>query len=1404
MRSSDPDGDPITYYWQFLSLPSASHAVLDYFQTPTPSFIADVNGQYIVSLTVSDGMLSSLPDNVAIISASPNAPPVANAGPDQYTAPNTLVHLDGSSSYDPDNDPLMFTWRIASKPQGSASELNDAVPPNPTFLADLEGEYVIRLSVSDGQLESAPDTVVVSAGNLPPIANAGPDVEVRPNSSVWLDGSASLDPDGDPISYQWTVLSSPQGSNIFLYNPTEAYPCVEFDMPGQYIIQLVVSDGRLISTPDTVIITAKRQMVSVPDVVGYDLWAAEYTLRWLNNLLLGTVTRANSPTVPIDFVISQNPTAGTILEEGSRVNLVVSAGVTVPDVVGKIQSEAQASLVTAGLTIGTINTAFSDSVPAGTVISQTPTGGTAVNGGTPVSLVVSRGPRMTVPSVMGMPREEARAAIIAAGLTVGSISESYHPVVPAGRVLKQMPVGGTDAAQGSPVDLSVSSGQGGAALPPDPTAVAPRLDRTVATTLFDSTTFLYSGSNPVQVGVAPGTIELRRISVIRGTAKSGDDTPLPGVTVTILNHPEFGHTFTRDDGMFDIAVNGGGLLTIQYEKAGYPAVQRQVSTSWQKFEWAPDIVMIPYDSEVNVVNLSSPAPTQVARGSLVSDNDGSRQATVLFTQGTQANLVFADGSTRAISSLSVRATEYTVGAQGPSAMPAKLPPSSAYTYCVELSVDEAVLAGAVEVRFDRPVTFYVENFIGFPAGGIVPVGYYDRQKGVWVPSSNGKIIKVLGVSGGLVDLDVNGDGVADTGSALTALGITDAERERLSLLYPAGTSLWRVAVTHFSPWDYNMPPGLPPDAYFAPPPMMATPKEHPDVECGSVIDCQNQTLGESVHVAGTPLDLVYKSDRVIGHLAAYYYRMEIPVTGSVVPGSLKGVEMTIEVEGQRYRQIYAPSPAAGEELLRPNITYSFLWNGKDAYGRTVQGVRPVRVRIGYKYETAYSWPALSSPSFGLPGNPDWIYGGWIYKRSGATETFPVEWNIHRGLSQGLGGFDAKTQGFGGWTINANHVYHPGSGVLYEGNGKRRSASDIQQVITTVAGNGGFPYSWLVFDNTSALQARISAGPMSFGSDGNLYLTDSYNHIVRKITSDGVVTRVAGSGYGAGGHEGGYWGEGAGEGLPAINAPLNMPSDVAVGRDGSLYIADMGNHRVRRVGTDGIITTIAGVGRSVWNSQLWRWVTTGYGYSGDGGPAVDAMLHYPSSVAVGPDGSVYIYDDGNARIRRVGTDGIITTLAGTGQSGYSGDGGPATQAMITSTTISGLIGPGGIDVGMDGNLYITDRTMGRVRRISRNGIITTVAGGAGCYYAFSGDGGPATETCLDDPADVVVGTDGSLYIAEAGENRVRRVGPDGIISTIAGTGKGFNVNYYFSGDGGPGTQADLANPSGVAIGPDGLI
>jgi hypothetical protein len=255
---------------------------------------------------------------------------------------------------------------------------------------------------------------------------------------------------------------------------------------------------------------------------------------------------------------------------------------------------------------------------------------------------------------------------------------------------------------------------------------------------------------------------------------------------------------------------------------------------------------------------------------------------------------------------------------------------------------------------------------------------------------------------------------------------------------------------------------------------------------------------------------------------------------------------------------------------------------------------------------------------------------------------------------------------------------------------------------------------------------------------------------------------------------------SGDGGPAIAASLNVAVDVSVDSNGNLFIADQYNHRIREITPDGTITTIAGTGAP--------------GFSGDGGPATSAQLNTPTGVHADGAGNIFIGDTGNQRIRKIDPSGTITTVAGNGVTGYSGDGGPATSAS--------LYNGGRITIDPSGNLLIADQSNHRIRSVSPDGIISTLAGnGAGtpANGAFSGDGGPATNATLNNPTAIAVDSSGVVYFSDQFSQRIRTITPDGIIRTIAGSG-----SAGFSGDGQSATSASVNYPGGLTVDSAGNI
>lgn len=400
-------------------------------------------------------------------------------------------------------------------------------------------------------------------------------------------------------------------------------------------------------------------------------------------------------------------------------------------------------------------------------------------------------------------------------------------------------------------------------------------------------------------------------------------------------------------------------------------------------------------------------------------------------------------------------------------------------------------------------------------------------------------------------------------------------------------------------------------------------------------------------------------------------------------------------------------------------------------------------------------------------------------------------------------------------LSGNAISYDMSGNMFvaDCNANRVRKIDVSGVITTVAGIGGSGFSG---DGGPAVEAALSC-PSGVAADGsgNLFISDQYNHRIRKVTASGVIITVAGTG------TAGF----SGDGGPATAASINRPFGLAVDASGSLYFADYANNRVRKISNSGVITSVAGNGltccysadggnavlASIYaptavavdaNGTIYIAATNNQrihkvdlngaistlagngtaGYGGDNGPATSAMLYFPSGVHVDGAGNIYIADNNNHRVRKVNSAGVIGTVAGTGVSGYSGDGAAATAAKLNN--------PYAVTTDNYDNLVILDRYNSRIRMIDSSGIISTIAGNG--TAGFFGEGVSATTASLLSPKGVVLDTSGNLYIADQNNHRVRKVDTNGVITTFAGDG-----SFGYSGDGGPASQAKLFGPYGVA-------
>lgn len=976
---------------------------------------------------------------------------------------------------------------------------------------------------------------------------------------------------------------------------------------------------------------------------------------------------------------------------------------------------------------------------------------------------------------------------------------------------------------------------------PDPISQAPQPPNSGIPSFDDETSFLYKGNNPIQRGVAPGTIVPSAGAVIRGTVRNLDDQPLAGVRVTVHAHPEYGYTLSRADGQYDLAVNGGLTEHLSYELSGYFTVQREVQVLQQAFSKAPDVILITADPVATTIAFGADAPTQMAGSSTRTDAAGSRSATMFFPAGTSAALVFKNGRRTSVDQLTFRPTEYTVGPKGPTAMPGPLPGASQYTYCVNMASEEAIAAGAKETFFDHDVFGYVENFLGFPVGAIIPNGYYDQDKAAWVPSANGLIIQLLSVSNGIARLDLNGDGTAESDADLAAVGINNEERQLLATRFPVGATFMRIPLNQQGPndlvptvaaqssgrplvstdngggssaikraggggggmpsdMDWNCPPDLGPnDPPPGPPTGPLDPEPCPDccsdIQCvGGQINLASQVFQEQLPLAGTDFSLHYASDRVPGYLANA--TLDIPLTGDTTPGGLLRTYFEVDVAGQTSSQTFDPGP---------NVAGRFQWDGRDVYhpqGRAFSSSSLARVTLQYRFPLYYAGKMILRqnvklpPIFGLPGTMASRIG-----HSGAEAAVQTQFDKVLTLP------DHRRVGLGGWSVTPHHFYDPIGKILYRGDGRqvRAAAKGRLEVVY-----GGFPVGLDVRGNPIAVNAK---GETYFG--GNYGARDLY-----KVAPDGrllPVTASRSSGkpqISVRSHEL--------DGKLAADVTLDEgPADIRSGPDGSIYLSySISIWKLDK--DDRFHLVLCGSSDAQINA-----------FAPDGTSSHEAYCKVYPKIAIAKDGSVYFNDftysdtDGRAvyMIRKVAPDERIYTIAGLGgqpkaidaytrgdQYGDLDLGTPALTARFRE--------PRSLAVGPDDSVYYASGNFG-LNRIKPNGILERVVfdgpqTDAGRPGAPSDEGKPGVDAGGHDFSRtayinfVNVAPDGSVYFWSYGAYSPRslwRIGSNGLLERVAGGYFGdLNPDHAPRPNetGNPLQVAIDYETTGLALGPNGSL
>jgi RHS repeat-associated protein len=545
------------------------------------------------------------------------------------------------------------------------------------------------------------------------------------------------------------------------------------------------------------------------------------------------------------------------------------------------------------------------------------------------------------------------------------------------------------------------------------------------------------------------------------------------------------------------------------------------------------------------------------------------------------------------------------------------------------------------------------------------------------------------------------------------------------------------------------------------------------VQCGSVIGCQNQTLGEAIGVIGAPFQLHYQSDRAAGYRVPNV--LNIPLRGESVSPKLQYIQLSVSVAGRRFFVPY---------ISREQRAYQVIWDGKDAAGRTVQGRQPVQVALTYIYPLVYR----PTDRFGYNGNSAVAL---------ASDRAVLEFGITKRWVGWIGTWRPPVSDLGGWTLDVHHAYDPQDKVLYLGTGERRSAQSLNgNVIVAAAGTGqkctnaSIPCA----DGIPATQSRLLApNGVEVAPDGQLYIADRYFQYnrVRRVDTSGIIHTVAGGGGCTANCDG----------LSANQVWLNEPRNVGFAPDGSFYIAERGPYHpvfLRKVDKNGAISSVAGTGV--------------LGFSGDGGPAIQAQIGDVWDVVVAPDGVVYFSDNNvnnhRGRIRRIGTDGMITTVAGGGQLctlNFNCDGQPATNVQMGDIHSLAL--------GADGRLYFVTNGLqppyhylGVVDVAGRYFTIATTKNGGCAATGPCGDGTPARTAPIGSIKHIAVGPDGTIYFTS--DYKVRTISPGGILGTVAGSGLrclGSHLRPQECGNDGPALSAGFSEGlAGIAVAPDGSV
>lgn len=1053
LQATDSNGDNLTY--EFVDLPANGDVVLVGQNTATYTPNADYFGADSFTFKVSDGVLDSNVATVAVSVLSVNGgAPTAVAGDDQVVTLGDIVTLDGSQSSD---DELVASYQWTESGVVLSNEVS--------FSLDnlTAGNHTITLQVFDAEGLDSTDTLVINVLyqlsqciTAQPIDDPGFDASVPDENIAWI-GSNYVDVKEIELAFNNARFFD---KAIFQY----------LSMPDQ-----LTWDSWTIQQQGLYLINSERQARNLtplsgadPEVISVVTNYAEY-IRSSNEVI--SHTRSSDGASPSDRLDENTQLVGNYYAYYENI-----AAMYEPISVSKATIQAiytwlyedkfPLSGASWGHRLGILGTTFTDD--SGNEFEEGLLGfGVAVGGYDPLGVSVDGQGAVVVYNAIGPNADwdHSTAELVDTGnaqLCNDNIELSVDETLINTADLVALTI--------SPTNISLTPGDSqslqvfgifadnrqedftsSVSFVADSRSVV-SVNSGVVTGENIGVVSIYSRINGIDsnrirvtVGAETNTDNLQgtvaeqylpyipgnatvdhydplSFSVFNGFVSDRDGLPLSGVSVAFHNAPEYGSVETDNEGKFVLA-GGAGYRSLVYTKEGHLTIQRTTIGASNAWATLPDVIMLAHDTKMTSIDLTSVEP-QVHQSTIITDAFGSRSTTLVFDNISSVTVTSKDGIARILNDFLVRATEN----EFPQSMPADLPKESNFTYCSAL---EIVGVGDQEsVLFDNPVVMYVDNFLNFPVGEIVPIGYFTGKITEWEASENGIVVKLLDASGdGLVDgVDYTGDDIADDidGDGSTLDEIAGVEN------YSPGDLYWRGSFDHFTWYDFNWGWAEPIERLELFPETSKEDDKDKDKKCtNSYVKPKPLAFHEDIEITGTNLTLHYSSQRT----EDYHHKISVNVSGDSIEPEVIEMIAVLEIGGNRFEQTFSPAIYQDAE---------FIWDGTEPSGQVINGVVRGKISIGYRYASEY----LSAGNVVSSGQPlDSFATAWAQIGSGTTGVAGRDDAITWSTSSLTIMNAPESHIANGWSIS-NHHLNTGFDLIYRGDGEAEKVNPASLVLKT--------------------------------------------------------------------------------------------------------------------------------------------------------------------------------------------------------------------------------------------------------------------------------------------------------------------------------------------------------------------